>query len=154
MRVNHELVRQFPQVNHLDEIPGASDLKLVGGLDFVSDTGFILIPFPSGIRDIEYFGKIQIKIRFPDNSIIAIVVFLPYIPVIESGQWAAMHAYRFYRGKFSQLGQVFLESLVSLVEVAIKEIQVFIMIADFMPDLAYLLDNFSVVRFGDNSEVI
>ena len=120
----------------------------------VANTYVKTVPSAPCIGNVEKVGKVGVKIRFTDDSKIAVIVCFPKVfPVIFASR-RTVHANRLHGIILPEMLQPFREMLHRTFRIPFANGHVFIMIANFMSKPGYLSDDFGLIALLDYTEII
>ena len=126
----------------------------IGRHGFVAHAHLIPVPPAAGVGEVEGVVEIDIKIGLGGDAECAVVVFFPDRTAVPFAQRTAVHADGGNGNEFTELLQVFAKRFVGFDDIPAGQGEVFIVVADFVPELRYLPDDGFVVAFGNDAEIV
>jgi hypothetical protein len=132
MGVDHHPSRRFSRPQGGDNVPRAPQVELEFRRHLVPYGDVLSVPSPAGVGKIKDLIKIEVIVGFKKHTGLSIIVTIPEGAIVPTGERRSVHAHRPHGDDLAQLGQILLEPVKGLCEIALGSGQGFVVISNLV----------------------
>ncbi len=156
---HHDLIGQAAIFCGIDDVAGGAVHQALSHpfillRHFVADACAPAVPAAAGVGEVEDVVEVEVEVGFADDAQPAVVMVFPDVFAVEGRARTAVHADGFYGCQLPEFFQVVAEVIVGFFHVAVAGGEAFVMVADFVAQVANFPDDGFVPALGHGPEVV